>query len=530
MDQIARSWRTGARRARAARSGVRVWAVGAGALTAAIVCAPLIASIRAHAPFALEDDGFYYTQIARTLARTGRSSFDGLSLTNGYHPLWLAVLAVKTRLFGEATWGVVAIEAGCLGAAASLLLASSRVRAWGPRLLFAALFAHYVGAMAGLGMEVSLFALCAAVFVLALDAARPAGAIGALALGAAAAACVGARIDAAVFVLPAVALSDRSRAERGLALAVVAGAGALYAGANLLVFGAALPISSAVKSLGGLQVNHRFLAQMLVEAQGFGRGGGGRMLLTLIGCAAAPVMALAAPRGSSGRVLGLATGIGGVAFAAKLALGSSWQIWPWYSFPLVFVLATALFTWGRAFDAGAREPARRVAAALGAVLLALVTAKAGRMALSAPAPTGFYAVDRLGAERFASITRGAPVAMGDRAGAFAWFYPGPVVQLEGLVNDARWLALLRTRADPAAELCHRGVHFVAAYTPAKLSPDAGGWIALELMRSRLTQYAAPRLPALARDELAAVSDPAAFNGALYGDGDPVLRLFRLRCP
>ena len=38
------------------------------------------------------DDTFYYLEIARHLARTGRSTFDGLSTTNGYHPLWMAVL------------------------------------------------------------------------------------------------------------------------------------------------------------------------------------------------------------------------------------------------------------------------------------------------------------------------------------------------------------------------------------------------------------------------------------------------------
>ena len=530
MDQIALKRRTSVRSVGRGRRGVGAWAAAAGALTAAIVCAPLVAALRTGAPVALEDDGFYYAQIARTLARTGRSSFDGLSLTNGYHPLWLAILAAKTRLFGDATWSVVGLEAVCLGLAAALLLARSRVRAFGPRLLFAALFAHYVGAMAGLGMEVSLFALCAALFVLALDARRPTGWRGGLALGAAAAACIASRIDAAVFVLPAVAFCGRSRAERAVALAVVAGAGGAYAGVNLAVFGAALPISSAVKSLGGLQLNHRFGAQMLVEAHGFGRGGGGRMLLTLLGCALAPVTALAAPRGSTGRALGLATGVGGALFLAKLAFDSSWQIWPWYSFPLVFVLAAALFTWGRAFDGAAREPARRALAALGVVLLAAVAARAGRVAAAPPTSTGFYAVDRLGAQRFAAITGGAPLAMGDRAGAFAWFYPGSVVQLEGLVNDARWLALLRARTDPAPELCRRGVRFAAAYTPAKVAPSPDGRVALPLMRARLTQFPAATLTVLASDELAAVSDPATFDAALYGDGDPVLRLYRLRCP
>jgi hypothetical protein len=38
------------------------------------------------------DDAFYYLQIARNLVATGRSTANGLSATNGYHPLWLAVM------------------------------------------------------------------------------------------------------------------------------------------------------------------------------------------------------------------------------------------------------------------------------------------------------------------------------------------------------------------------------------------------------------------------------------------------------
>lgn len=37
------------------------------------------------------DDAYYYTVVARNLAETGRSTFDGASLTNGYHPLFLLV-------------------------------------------------------------------------------------------------------------------------------------------------------------------------------------------------------------------------------------------------------------------------------------------------------------------------------------------------------------------------------------------------------------------------------------------------------
>lgn len=38
------------------------------------------------------DDSMYYLEVARNLAADGRSTFDGLSPANGYHPLWMAML------------------------------------------------------------------------------------------------------------------------------------------------------------------------------------------------------------------------------------------------------------------------------------------------------------------------------------------------------------------------------------------------------------------------------------------------------
>ncbi|HZO08996.1 MAG TPA: hypothetical protein VFC77_06430, partial [Myxococcota bacterium] len=47
---------------------------------------------------ATSDDAYYYFAIARELARTGRASFDGETLTNGFHPLWLACVTAVQAL------------------------------------------------------------------------------------------------------------------------------------------------------------------------------------------------------------------------------------------------------------------------------------------------------------------------------------------------------------------------------------------------------------------------------------------------
>ncbi len=49
------------------------------------------------------DDAFYYLQIARNLAASGRSTFDGVAPTNGYHPLWMAILTVVAAVVDDKT-------------------------------------------------------------------------------------------------------------------------------------------------------------------------------------------------------------------------------------------------------------------------------------------------------------------------------------------------------------------------------------------------------------------------------------------
>ena len=49
------------------------------------------------------DDYFYYTTIADTILQKGMSSFDGITLTNGYHPLYLAIIVVLAFVSGSTT-------------------------------------------------------------------------------------------------------------------------------------------------------------------------------------------------------------------------------------------------------------------------------------------------------------------------------------------------------------------------------------------------------------------------------------------
>ncbi|HWB33886.1 MAG TPA: hypothetical protein VG753_01000 [Candidatus Paceibacterota bacterium] len=56
----------------------------------------------------LPDDAFYYFKIAQNIAFGLHSTFDGVHLTDGYHPLWMAVLVGIYKVWGNAGAGNMA--------------------------------------------------------------------------------------------------------------------------------------------------------------------------------------------------------------------------------------------------------------------------------------------------------------------------------------------------------------------------------------------------------------------------------------
>ena len=55
----------------------------------------------------MNDDAYYYVVVARNFVATGETTFDGISLTNGFHPLWfwLQVAMFKAGVAGLSTVG-----------------------------------------------------------------------------------------------------------------------------------------------------------------------------------------------------------------------------------------------------------------------------------------------------------------------------------------------------------------------------------------------------------------------------------------
>ena len=65
------------------------------------------------------DDFFYYSIPAHSIVENGKSTFDGLSETNGYHPLWMGcIIAIEMFSSGDTKsyWFILFSVLGLLSA------------------------------------------------------------------------------------------------------------------------------------------------------------------------------------------------------------------------------------------------------------------------------------------------------------------------------------------------------------------------------------------------------------------------------
>jgi len=498
-------------------------------LFATAICLRLAGQYFADGGLYLEDDAYYYIVVARNIVQSGLSSFDGQTLTNGYHPLWLLIVVAQDLLFGSSPYLTVAIELVLGTAGLWFFLASFRTSSPFFRFAFAIAYMALLWPLTAKGMEITLLAFSAGLFT-RLAVQQFEGRDRGLALGLAALLCIGARLDAAVFILPTLLLVLGSSRRMLVPLALIGVVGALYAGANLWLFGLPFPISGAIKSLGGLQWNQPLAHQLagdwassgvVAGASAFVKSAIGRaILLTLLAGIALP---FTGSRWKS-RPLLLGYLAGFALFAIKLMAFSSWMVWPWYAFPGINALAALFHLVDDVLASHARASRPRGDALAAAVLAVLFLGIELRRAATEPPQLVFEMINREAVSRLGPVLAGARVAMGDRAGSFAFHYPGPVTQLEGLVNDRAYLEALQSRADIRTLLCKRGVRYVLAY-----QRDLGPYetVSVPIMRPSLTQFPAPALTFSRQDEVGRVFDLAKYDNSALDEGDNYLYAWRL---
>lgn len=451
----------------------------------------LFIRLHSHALLAFyEDDAFYYFQIGRHIAAGQGSTFDGTHLTNGYHPLWMAVIAALSCVApGRAFFVLLQAVAYACFAATFLLLRELFLRAAGltartpqqaRRVANVAAGTIAIGCLLLLrgGMEITLtlpIALALCWFRLRWTfrwTMRDAVVYGLLA-----AALVLSRLDAVLLVALLFVFDfafDRKRlksfAARAVAVVALAFPLLLYGLWNHHRFGAWTTVSSQAKQL---RLHHGFTLTQV--ASSFEPVNGPYRVLVVYPALLIALLCVVSLAKRSRTVAAdgyAAVCVALVAFPlvqlpAFFTL-SDWLIWPWYLYSVPLAAVGALLWLLR------REPRARSEAGSQAQLLVegLLLLTVGVYAAACTADKALPLWYRF-AEDMAPFARTHPglYAMGDCAGTTAYTLGQPMMQLEGLVMDEAFLANIREQRN-LNEVLER--YHVRYYVTRDAVPDADG--------------------------------------------------------
>ena len=441
-----------------------------------------------HLVVQFEDDAYYYFTIARNIVLHHQATFDGMTVTNGFHPLWMILLLPIFSVVHDPLWCLRVV-----GSLSVILLALGYWSAWRflhrkfsvlTRSLIMAVALYYAHIFSRTNLDVSLLiplAVWSLVILAEVDPAHPGRTPNGrfVLVGLLLAALELARLDTVmlnliIFLTVLVAFGRPISLGKLVRLLAIGGPSLIVGGTYLIVnylwFGHIVPVSAASKSMSGLPLNYIFLEQLITRPLWM------LYLGTLVLSVGTFVMDVVNRRAQTRSGTAQTVDVTGIVVAflvlytASQLFLTSWFLWNWYCYPAllatVFVLPIAVeFLWVR-LEACFGRLYRLLAGV--ALVLALTVIAIQTMWqvlwLSRNVEHSFlyqnYVLARLLNERWADLPT---VAMGDRAASFAYFYQGKVVQLEGIVGDYQFLRYIE-RNELDDYLTKHGVGYIVSWT------------------------------------------------------------------
>ena len=421
----------------------------------------------------MQDDFFYYLKVGQNLAAGRGSTFNGLVLTNGYHPLWLLTIAAIAKLGQGELWlgtAVMLVTFAAIGATAWI---TARIfRQFGIGFAWSIALALF-STLASLtlfycGMEVTLTIPLALGAMLFFSRERweewslLAWAGGGLLLSA----TILSRLDSALFVMLLFAgflLSGelraciRSRQVAGLALGLAPVL--VYLLVNHHVFGVWMPVSGMAKELRFTRVPSREPLGILFGLTPMAHV---RLLPIVVGLAL--YAGMRRRFAAAERVVLLAALLFPVVHIVLLSVVSDWLLWPWYLYPLrISFVATVVLL---ARTAPGAAVLRRLWLAPAVCGLAVVGVLATKRVFDQETAMVDVAKDLVAF----STSHPGIYAMGDRSGVVGYLLPAPLVQTEGLMMDRAFVERIRAQTPLREVLRAYHVRYYVATVHGKEQP------------------------------------------------------------
>ncbi len=415
----------------------------------------------------MQDDFFYYLKVAQNLSHGKGSTFNGLVLTNGYHPLWLLILTAVTY-FSSAPKAILASMAVCnlLASAATFSISFKLVRTTGVRQLTAMAIAVgitiYSLRLFYYCMEVTLAIpmILAMIYLAQKTDYWLLGMRQSFYLGLLFSAAILSRLDSAILVWLILVLSAlnqnmrkvlKSRHLIGIAFGFLPLV--IYFSINYFVFHSLLPISGMAKQLTTSHIPHGSVWKGLYLSK--------PAFLAVI--LPIPVALLVFPSikeklPPSQRVLLLAVLLYPWIYYLILSCLSDWDIWGWYMYPFRPAMCGAMMIFCTLRQSRYLLENRIIATTLLVILFGYLLTSQWRVQ-----ETQIYdaAID------LQEFSRNHPgnYAMGDRSGRFGFLLSDPMVQTEGLVMDRTYLNMIKSELPLREVLKYYNVRFYVGSSP-----------------------------------------------------------------
>jgi len=422
-----------------------------------------------------DDDAYYYFTIARNLIQEGRLTFDGTTLTNGFQPLWFGLLL---PIFGMTKDPLTALRV--VGLLNTLLAGLAGYLGWLALrkyslipFTFGMVLMQFCLVSFGItGMETGILILLFMVCLRLIKKLAPwDSAVPSFRIASTLSVCLGllllARLDSIWFILVFLGILLYFYRLKRIKTLIIISAGPFltliaYIAANQVFFGNWMPASGSAKSLSShfLEFNHLFWGQWF--RTGDPASGNlwqvfGASFIFAVGFLI--YISIQFFRRKHDRstseihelFLPVCITLSLVLFTLYSFFGSSWILWRWYGY-LLFPMAVFVFPFvveKIIYKLEAFMLFKRFLVGMGIFLallacFPLIQTTINRGLWSYTLPPAFR-YENFQAAHFLndSLPQNSVVAMGDRAGSFAYFFQGRVLQLEGLVGDEALLTAIQ---------------------------------------------------------------------------------------
>jgi len=447
-------------------------------------------SVQGQEPFlGAEDDAFFYFRIAGNVVQNGFFSFDGLTPTNGFHPLWMGFLAGLRYLCPDPS-GYLSLAAVLsillLGLCGVRFALFARGRYSAPvQLVILLMLLRYLRDFSLMCMETSILLPAAFLLLISFNGLQRESGNGRLwTLGVLVALTTASRLDSALLCALLAVSVVATCGRRALLPILLPGAVLLlgYAALNHSFMGTPASVSGMIKA-SGFGFNRLFAAQLFQLGDPLGvRSPWGLYLLFLL--LAFPVSFIK-NMPSAARVSGVFL----ISFTLCQLFLSQWRLWYWYAYPAVIFLAFGLPPLLQRLYDRLALPAR--AGSVFAFFLLIVLCGScffWGLGYGEVRPDDFRRRNMLIALELNEILPDiVVVAMGDRAGSFAYFFHGHVVQAEGLAGNADLGSAVRSGT--LQHYLHSvGTDFILSWTGPHLVDDYDLWTLAIPDRAQCTAF------------------------------------------